>query len=93
MGFPLSTKSQMPSPTAREPRRAIFLHPEGEKDMLSGTTLLIDGVMCLPDSPSGKDLRLNWREFVYLISHSPSSSSGGSPHMDEVRQRGKDWAM
>lgn len=42
MEFPLSTKNQMPSPAAREPRRAIFLHPEREEDMLSVNTLLME---------------------------------------------------
>lgn len=61
--FPLSTKHQMPSQlTVREPRKALFIHSEEKKDMLLGDSFLVDAVMCLPDSPSRKDLMSNCKE-------------------------------
>lgn len=61
-GFPLSTKNQMPSQLQGSQEGPSFIHSEEEKDVLLGNTILVDAVICLPDSPSKKDLMSNCKE-------------------------------
>lgn len=64
VGSPLSTNSQVPSPSVRVWEVLSCFHPEQGEDMLLGNTVAIDAEMYLLDPPSRKYMLPNCREFM-----------------------------